>query len=98
VRERGCGPVSTTEIDLPGRTVSDDMHGRQTAVVGERLGDLLRRRTAGFEQHRFNVVPQLGEDSFDIAYGRINEKDFGFRRHDEPPGRLYRRFEMFPIF
>jgi hypothetical protein len=65
--------------------VRDDVHSRQTASAGERLGHLLRRGTAGLEHHRIDVGPQLREDSVDIAYGRIDEKDFRLMRHDEFP-------------
>jgi hypothetical protein len=65
--------------------VGDDVHCRQIASAGERLGHLLRRRTAGLEQDRIDIGPQLREDRLDIAYGRIDKKDFRLRRHGEPP-------------
>jgi len=65
--------------------MGDDVHCRQVASGGERLGHLLGRRTAGLEQHRIDAGPQLREDSLDIAYGRIDEKDFRLMRHDESP-------------
>jgi hypothetical protein len=74
-------------MHLPGRAVSDDVHCRQRASAGERLGHLLRRRTGGLEQHRIDAGPQLCDDNLDIAYGRINEEDFSLRRHDEAPLR-----------
>jgi hypothetical protein len=85
VRERGGGPLSATKVHLPWRAVCDDVHCRQIASAGERPGHLLRRGTAGLEQHRIDAGPQLREDSLDIAYRRINEKDFRLMRHDESP-------------
>jgi hypothetical protein len=87
MRERGRRPLSATKVHLPGRAVGDDVHCRQITSAGERLGHLLCRRTAGLEQHRIDVGPQPGEESLDIAYSRINEKDFGLRSHDESPLR-----------
>jgi hypothetical protein len=54
----------------------DDVDCRHTALAGERPCHLLRRRTARLEQHCVDVWPQFCNDSLDIAYSSINEKDF----------------------